>query len=587
MEQSRVRPSKGFLLEISPYPTNCSWQSNFDNVVVQDGCVLYYDERCSKNTFVDIQTHRIFIYKGDKHLYQSFRSTPQTLATLPVESLTGTNIVFDRSNKQLTIKTDILGTEPIFYTQIGKSLWVTDRIDNFSRFFDCSSDILGIYSFIAIGAHLKDSTSLNNVFQTTELETITYNSQRGNLKAITSNHWRSDPDADVESIKQAVNERLIAVLNDAPSSTLMLSAGWDSRVLMSESSYIKHTYTHGDIASREVRLAKELGKTLATPMSFVPLKATHFGPELNDQMLCQIGQCLFPHWYQASKCVSSLTGLPMASGMFVEHYSGHYGINIVRGVGRKRRTLQSLLVPNRLDKIPDTEAIKQLAEFMLPGFKSLPWFIPNSVNFEELLMKFRAELRACFEEYTATGTSGIQELSERFKMLHVERQYMAKQTKTASAHSGYHHPFADAQFSQLVLQLKYRHRVGYKLSKSTLESYKPALLDYPLAATLVNAKSSIFTQELSRFVRRAGEQIYAKSTGKLPKGLGWNNFQFLNTTDVFHQCIDNLKNAFWDKVTMHQFVSEYRKANKDAYSLVVMLGRIATIDYQTSSHLYK
>ncbi|MCW8091290.1 hypothetical protein [Alteromonas sp. ASW11-130] len=586
MAEHHQKLNKGFLLTIPLTPEAPSWRSTFSKHHKLNGAALYFDDDYSKNVVITCADDGLTIYKGDRHLYNSFRERPEKLASLTAGQLTGTLITYNNSTQLLTVQSDFLGSEPLYYLKTNDTFWLTDRIDNFSRFRQCKPDLTSVYALVTSGATLGSRTILEGVKQTGELQTLTFNSQTGKLTNHVSKRWRSNPKAPVDDVTERISDKLKSILCDIPDSALMLSAGWDSRVLMSEPSHIQHTYTHGDLSSREIDIAFRLGQTLDAPMSFVPSRETRFGADLNNEMLQTIGQCFFPHWYQAGKYISQLNNLPVMSGMFVEHFSGHYGLNIVPGPNRKTRVLRSFLYPAYYDRMSDQEAIELLTTLNSKGFDRLPWFLNSSVDFDQIQTDFSNQIRTCLTDYTQTGTSGVQELCERYKMQHIERQFMANQTKSFSCFSGYHHPYADSEFSELVLQLKYKHRIGYKLSKQIVKTHNPKLLNIPLAATLVKAKSPIFLQEMSRFVRITGEAVYNRFSQSTLKGLGWNNFQYLSKTNVFHEYVDNLKHDLWDKRKMHDSIDEHLKGNNDAYSLIVTLGRIATVDYQLMAHRY-
>ncbi len=578
-------PKKGFLLSVGPNHLKDNLKSAFSTHAKFNDSTLYLDEGYTKNIYINANSSELIIYKGDRHFYKPFLKEPQLLASLPVEKLSGTIVTYSDDSKLLTLKTDFLGSEPLYYSIIEETLWLTDRIENFTRFFDFSQDLSGIYTLISIGASISSRTTLKGVSQTKELQTISYK-VGGSLSSSISSAWKSEQNIDIEKTKQAIYERLYQVLSDAPNSSLMLSAGWDSRVLMCQPDYIQNTYTHGDLTSREIDIAFQLGNTLQVPMTFLPLMSSSFGAEANLKMLNANGQCMFPHWFTASDYLNKQAALPIASGMMVEHFSGHFGINVIPGTGRKTRTLKSFLSPDSYDRIQNDEAINFLVPHLSSGFSSLPWFFSDEIDFPTLKKSFTDDVENCLQSYVESGTSGIHELCERFKMLHLERFFMANQTKSASCFSGYHHPYIDGELAQHILQLKYRHRIGYKLSRSFVKKYRPDLLNAPLAATLVKAKAPLVAQETSRFIRILGEKAYRKALHKVPKGLGWNNFQFLNNRSSFHEIIDSLQNTIWDKKKMHRFVEAYTSSGKDGYSLVVMLGKIATVDFQVTSNKY-
>ncbi|NMH59053.1 hypothetical protein [Alteromonas ponticola] len=527
------------------------------------------------------------VYQGDRH----FGAPPSTYLTdirsCDADTLVGTRIVYSAESGKLTIQCDFLGTEPVYYCHQNQSLWVTDRIENLTRVVSCTKNPVQIYTSVMNGATIADNTIFNEVKQTRPLQKITFDCANNRISVDHGNSWSSDPDADVAQLYRQIDDRLFAVLQASPHTNLMLSAGWDSRVLMADSARIKQTYTHGDLTSREIKIAFKLGSSLQVPMQLATLEETPYGAKNALEMLHNNGQCYFPHWYHAAQKLARVSSLPLSAGLMVEHFSGHYGVNSLPGEGRLMRLFHSMVLPDKFDNIDNNSAIDFLAPRLADGFKSLPWFFNEDVNFSDLTNDFTDDVRHSLSEYVGFGTSGIQELSERFKIEHSLRQYFSMQTKSAANLFGYHHPFTDSKLAQLVLTLKYRHRINYKLSRHVVKSRAPELLELPLAATLVKASSPIIMQEASRAVRVTGELMYSKLTGKLPKGLGWNNFQFLNRTSAFHEYADMLVDDIWDKPKIHRFLENYSKCNAEAYSILILLTKMVTTDFRLHPQQYQ
>ncbi|MCW8091289.1 hypothetical protein [Alteromonas sp. ASW11-130] len=579
--------SKGFLISIFTSLPDKNTSQSFSKTFTWPRVTLDIDKDSSKNIIFDVDSEGFCLYLGDRHLGQDRDDFLRRLKVQNFDSLVGTRILFDNETGVLEIMSDFMGTEPVYYCQHNNQFWVSDRLENFSRLIDCTLQPEHLYTSVLLGATVGSHTYLKEVSQTRPLQKISFDLRSARLTTENDSIWSSDPDADVAHVYQQIDEQLYSVLQESPDTTLMLSAGWDSRVLMADPTRIKATYTHGDLKSREIRIAFKLGAFLDVPMNFVPLTESPYGAEVSYEMLARFGQCYFPHWYHASEQLAKISNLPLSAGLMVEHFSGHYGINSLPGKGRVLRLLHSMLTPGKYDKIGNEEAINYLAPALSSGFNKTPWFLRDDVDFTYIKKKFLENTQQCLSDYVDNGTSGIQELSERYKIEHSLRQYFAYQTKTACASLGYHHPFIDAKLAKLVLTLKYRHRINYKLSRHVVRSRAPELLTLPLAATLVKAGAPIVAQEASRVIRIGGEKIYSKATGNLPKGLGWNNFQFLNKTQAFHEYAEMLTADIWDKGKIHNFISNFCEQDHEAYSLLIMLTKMVTTDYKLNPNKYQ
>jgi hypothetical protein len=268
--------------------------------------------------------------------------------------------------------------------------------------------------------------------------------------------------------------------------------------------------------------------------------------------------------------------------LFVEHFSGHYGINSLSGGREKLRNLaKSMLVPGVFDRLSDPEAIAILLPLLSSGYADQPWFAGSDWLdfFADAQEAFEADVADALSGYHRATTTGAQELCERFRLEHSGRQYFAKQTKCALPFTGYYHPYADSELSQSVVRIPYRDRVNYKLSRAVVQAVDRSLLEHPMAATLVKAKHPILVQEGSRLARIGWEMARSVTAGGSRLRLGWNDFQFLYRSNVFHEYVDVLEHPIWSRERMHEFVGTYAANDGNAFSLLDMFSKILTVDH--------
>lgn len=579
---------KGFLLIIGGKAGSPELSSSFQTSKRYNEAGLYFDQG-SKNRHLEFTETAFNLYLGDRHLGSDDSAYTCIQEQWSPTQHTGTLISFDAPRGLLNIQSDFLGSEPLFYGLKGGALWVSNRIENFVRYGDFERDWAGVFTFLNDAYTVGERSLLKHVFLLRPLQRVTYTVAAERLERTNFDYWQSDSEANVESALAAVDERLNHVLCNSPHTSLMLSAGWDSRLLLSSNpERIVNTYTHGHLASREIAIAFQLGAPLQKSMFFAPLEDTPFGRNQVLEMLAQLGSALFPHWYFASSFQNSGLEAPLSAGLFVEHLSGHYGYN---SLGNNRSRLvaffNTILRPNVYDKIGDDEAIALLTPLLSKGFVKHPWCWKKEIDSAAFRADFNRDVEQVLQNYTQHKTSGLHELSERYRLEHSHRQFFVLQTKTAENFMGYHHPYADSRLAELVLQLKFRHRVNYKVSQNIVKRRAPKLLKVPMAATLVNAERPILMQELSRFARITYEKASNKISGKVLKGLGWNNFEFLYSTYTFHDYIDLLVDDMWDKTAMQSFVQRAAVNNVDAYSMLEMLTKCLTLDFRLNPDAYE
>lgn len=546
---------------------------------------LFTSESSCNTVFKDRQCS-LSIYIGDRH----FVNSDSFLDGVDKHRQTGVVITVSKNSGNIEIHSDFLGSELVYYTQTQDGVWVTDRIDNFSRFgIATTPNDSAIYSYLSGAFTVGSSTLLENVHQLRPLEHISIDTSSKTLKKEIAELWVTKKQQDNHHTLEKIDERMHTVLNEAPKSNLMLSAGWDSRVLLSSNpERITHCYTHGDINSREVGIAFKLGAMKGLPMSFAPLTSTSYSAENLKAIVSQLGQVIFPHWYQAGAHSQQLNSNPLTAGLGVEVFSGHYGINSL-SFGRDKliKLANSMLNPRKFDRLSNSESLALLAPLLSAGFNNSPWFASKNLDVSQAIKQHKANVSEVLDGFVYNGTSGAQELCERFKLEHQSRQFYALQTKSASHHNGYYHPYIDSQLNHELLKLKYRDRVNYKVSKYVVAKRDPSLLSLPLAATLVNASRPVVMQEASRIARVAYEQVIKLKSKRVAKGLGWNNFQFLLAHNYFYEYVDMLSDAeYWDKAKMHAFIETYKTSGQDAYALFEMLTKIITVDYKLNPKHY-
>jgi len=579
---------KGFLTYIGEDIKNFErLKSSFSTLNELQSVITFNNKERNKNVIFSEDDSVLKIYIGDRHF-----SNPGSFLEPKSNSEKQTGIVISipKSGGNVEIHSDFLGSELVYYTETKDGVWITDRIDNFSRFgIATTPNRSAIYSYLSGAFTVGSSTLLDSVYQLRPLERISISTTSPSIKKATAKLWITEEHQNVPHILDEIDERMHTVLNEAPRSNLMLSAGWDSRVLLSSNpERISHCYTHGDINSREVSIAFKLGAMKDLPMSFAPLTTTSYSADNLKAIVSQLGQVIFPHWYQAGSYSQQLNNDPLTAGLGVEIFSGHYGINsLSSGKDKLVKLANSMLNPQKFDRLSTDESLSFLTPLLSAGFNNSPWFASQDMNVSQAIVQHKTNVADVLEDFVKNGTTGAQEICERFKLEHQSRQFYALQTKSASCHNGYYHPYIDSQLNQQLLKLKYRDRVNYKVSKYVVAKRDPSLLRQPLAATLVNASRPVVMQEASRVARVLGEQVAKLKNKQVAKGLGWNNFQFLLSHNYFHDYVDMLSNSdYWDKNKMHTFIENYKVSGNDAYALFEMLTKIITVDYKLNPKHY-
>lgn len=491
----------------------------------------------------------------------------------------GTSFSYNDSQKALVVECDRLGTGIVFWKRAGNQVLFSNRLENL---VDATSapDWSSIQQYLHTGFTVRDTTFFKDIYQTEPNQRLEIQVAESSVSLSTSDrgtnsvHTTSDPDALIDQISAELSTTLKAV----HPSILMMSAGWDSRTLLLESDAgIRGAYSHGDLSSREIGLARKLSGGQRMDHLFADVRFAPITNALVDEMLEQLGFGIFPIWFAGARNVQQWKDAPIMSGVLGELLGGHYGI--MSWGSRQQKLLSSVALVS--DSIISENRIRSIAnDYSTPPLTH--WFVSDKG--QEVLDNHRAETRdrslasieACYKE---TGT--WQRALEDFNMAHRARQYILKQPQTASSTVGYTIPFASERLTDLVRALDFSHRVHNKTNRRILQSRRPSLLNAPMAATLVHAKYPVLLQEFSRAARVLSENAMSM-LGRKPPRLGWFNFEHLYETDILHEMVDSLSNEIWDKPKMHQTLRNNPGNRVDAGATLDMICKVKTVDHYLS-----
>ncbi|NWO06340.1 MAG: hypothetical protein HLX50_11775 [Alteromonadaceae bacterium] len=492
----------------------------------------------------------------------------------------GTRIHFSARDRVLSVESDRLGTAMVYWKQEQHRVLLSNRKENLLTQTD-TIDWPSVQQYLHTGYTVNRATFFNDIHQTepdTRLIIRAETSQTAHLE-ITSERISTGL---LEEANQPANvlladiaDCLLNKLSATPKSVIMMSAGWDSRtLLLGGSDNLAGAYTHGDLSSREVELARKLTGRQRLDHLFVDVRQSPITVELIEQMLEELGSAVFPIWFLAARNIRQWKNAPIMSGVLGELLGGHYGL-MSWGSRAHKLSASMLLFSDRL--ISEHHIRQGIERYCTPPASH--WFV--SSQGQTMLDTYRNETRqrttnAIEEHYRIFGD--WQQALENFNMHHRARQYILKQAHAASGSVGYTLPFANSKLVDLTRGLPFTERVHNRANQKILKANKPALLNESMAATLVPARYPILIQELSRAARIARETA-SKMPGKQKPGLGWFNYDHLYEGRLLHDLIDSLEADIWDKNRMHAAVEANPANGIDAGSTLDMICKIKTVDH--------
>jgi len=487
----------------------------------------------------------------------------------------GTHIHFSEASLSLEIKCDHLGTAIVYWRQDRHRVLVSNRKENLAT-PDDAIDWPSIQQYLHTGFTVNSATFYKSIYQTEPGTRLAIESQPNpsvSTGRISTSLAVTNQQTD-QLLEQVIN-RLSQKLASSPASVIMMSAGWDSRtLLLNGAQNLAGAYTHGDLSSREIELARKLTGLQRLDHLFVDVRHSPITVELIEHMLEELGSAVFPIWFLASQNIQQWKNAPMMSGVLGELLGGHYGL--MSWGSRAHKLSASLLLLNKR-LISEDQVRKGIERYCTPPASH--WFV--SAAGQAMLDTHRNETRqrvtnAIEEDYRSCGD--WQQALENFNMGHRARQYILKQAHAASGSIGYTLPFADPTLVELTRCLPFSERIHNRANRYMLKARKPDLLNESLAATLVPARYPILLQELSRGLRIAREAL-SQMRGKQKPRLGWFNYDHLYEERLLHELTDTLKADIWDKNKMHEAVDANPAKGIDAGSTLDMICKIKTVDH--------
>ena len=516
----------------------------------------------------EVKGDEFFIFIGEK-----LRSQGSLARSLTDSS--GMLLVYNNKTKELKIESDRLGSVIAYWAQSADGTFtISNRLDNIAS-SQSPENWSAIQRYLHTGYTVGSSTFFSNIRQTLPNSVMTIHcSDNPRISAAQNPAGGIDPNTSTSDLIEQIGNQIIKSKNNCADSILMTSAGWDSRTLLiGDCENIKGAYTHGDLSSREIRLAQSLSGSLRLDHLFVDVTSSDFSSSTVDKMLYELGFAVFPIWHAAANNVENWRSYPLMNGLFGELIGGHFGIMSL-GTQTQRMASSILLLS---DKLFSKKQLDQRIDYFCTPPTS-HWFVSDAG--QKILDQNRNETREVAKNHLNniySQTHNWQKAIEYYNIEHKQRQYMFKQNLCSAASVGYTAPYANPHLVDLCLALNFEERIHNKASKKILEKHGKALLELPMAATLIAAKYPVLMQELSRGVRIIGEKTLKIFSKKAP-ALGWFNYSHLHSTNELNTLIDSLKHEMWDKNKMHQTLLK----NHDAGHTLDMICKIKTVDYYLS-----
>ncbi|MEP1216127.1 MAG: hypothetical protein ABJM11_21415 [Marinobacter sp.] len=370
---------------------------------------------------------------------------------------------------------------------------------------------------------------------------------------------------------------------------VMMSGGWDSRLLLSVLEHKKPLlFTHGDLQSREVAIVRDIASTCGLPLVEHSFEPRDFRAGLFSNYLEKNESAMFAHWHTAGLHASQ-NELVMTAGTFGEVLGGHYGtLNTLPGKKKYASLFMHMLGAGALlDDVMHLHDQQTVLKYLRMSNYGVFWFVESqlaeNLRSRELIEQSNLRLGALFHSYEEQGMEDAQAMFERFYTEHRGGQYINRQLTNAAQGSGFRNIFTNRELLAAGPSISFSQRAHNKINKAIIKRLNPKLLDFPMAATLANARRPLLVQESSRAARKFAENnsvvlsLYKKLSRYGDRSFGWNNFGEIVSQELIERLSHLLSDKIWNHERLNTAVQSHYPANM--YPLFDMISKAITINY--------
>jgi len=508
----------------------------------------------------------------------------------------GNVAVWNEHSERLMIATEPTGSFPLYYAhRAGAGFLFSSRMAVVAAAIKPAVDPVGVVEFLREAAFQSNRSLWNGIGRVQQGQSLVYDAEEDRLTVVErSRLWTSIDARDL--VREDIVSRTWSLLGqaidvDAPT-TIMMSGGWDSRTLLARLLASAPTdrvlgYSHGDPASREIRLAQHLAGETGIAFHQEPIDYRCY--EISDLRLgfAREEHIVFPHWHRAGRLAATPDPRVVTAGVYGEILGGHYGRAMLLQGGAKIREVLSGLLSTRTHRAKASPSeLAAVAEFLHLSHLDRPWPVREEwwdavgVGADAL----NADVDQDLTRLTNRGIDAIEPLIEAYVSEHRGSQYINAQIRSCRAYTDVSLPFTDGALLEWACGLPLSAKIHNRLNQQLLREFAPELLRYPMAATLASARSPLLIQEASRFARKAlevaGQRLRATSggTARRPR-LSWVNFDFLRSGAELGAIVEDLKADLWDRPALLRRIAQL--ATDDAvptHPLSDQIMKVYTID---------
>jgi asparagine synthetase B (glutamine-hydrolysing) len=470
-------------------------------------------------------------------------------------------VVIDANARTVDIYNDTLGLLPCYYMQLPNRLVISNSLWLLKQQAMVETNTQGFAERFALTYIIDDKTVFNNVFRTrpgNRYQFVLDTSVQIKHQRLATTWTRSDKLPltrllpELSDVWNQTIDRCVRFLQ--PPLGLMLSGGLDSRLVLGGmySKQVEMTAcTHGNMESPEVQIARYLCVSLGIEQVLNPMNDQFGFDQLALHDVMEHTDLMFnPIWYSSLNLLSDRGVRFFSTGMLGDVLLGgsYYWYS-----SQRKRFMNSLLLAVGLRPDFDTESTDQLINYLVrsvhqEGKKRLKYykFLLKSEYqqiCDEAMRDIEDTLRKLLYSYLEnTDHIGGQQLIERFKCEHRDRQYVFAQELLIRAFGEVVLPTVDRDFLNLLTNIsslvKHDHYLYYRFFRQVYPDL--GKVDVP------NLYGSIRAPQLVIELRRTANKVLRKPSTQERTWVNFGNWMASpkERLDLYRQEFLKVENVF-------------------------------------------
>lgn len=529
-----------------------------------------------------LNEHRYCALDGETSIYSvSPREEMTGLARPSGESLDlgkackGNVAHVDVRSRVCHLEAEQTGTFPLYYTRTTSGqLLFSSRLRPLARAVHAAPDSVGISEFLAKRHTFHRRTQYQNIFRLLPGQVVDYHLDSCQLTVreprITwvGNKEMYPGPIDCEVLWNSLNTAVRRSFDLEKRHALMMSGGWDSRLLLSAmveqlSNHKVIAYSWGDPRSRELQIVNKICRSVGVECILEPLDDTLYEPGFLGRAFNRVEHVLFPQWYRASEQLSGIGVQSVSAGVYGEILGGHYGPSMALTGMRKAIAVGAALIG-----IP--VQFNSFERLRFPGVPRKPRFLTMAAwtDMCDTARQMNNDIDSAWQDIEKLGTENREQLMEAFVALTRGSRYINQQILSCRTDLDVALPFIDIDLLTLASQIPQSAKIHNTISRRLLRQYGSPLLQFTTGATLVPASMPIVFQEASRAIRTLHDNVYG-TLSRFTKGAvgpsrsDFLGLDFLRNGTAFRRILDDLRLDIWDRVAIEQSiknVAEHKEA---------------------------